>query len=206
MSSVSVNPPVPPLSTPAIAPSPETKSATALLSQAASGFVGALKEITATAFALVILALSVLMLHSMFQQSADNWDKKKDILLYTLPLLSAVIGHYFGRVPAERRAEAAEKSGAEAAAVAGQAARVAGEAQRQHDERVQQIQYAHKRMAEAKASIDRIRNRSSAGPRPFRESGVASFSSPGVPSAIPPNQELAELESVSELLSDPWPS
>jgi len=202
MSTTIVNAPVPPLSQPA--ETPETKPAQAIWSQAASGIVGAIKEMTATGFALVILVLSVLMLYSMFFTSADSWERKKDILLYTLPLLSAIIGHYFGRVPAERRAEAAEKTGAEMASMAGQANRAAGEAHRQNEERGREIRYAHKRMAQAKESVDRTLKQLSAGPRTFRESAVASFSMPATPGA-PTSSVLGELESVSKLLSDPWP-
>jgi hypothetical protein len=68
-----------------------------------------LKEGTSSVIALVILGVTMNVLLSTFG-AADNYEKKKDILLYALPLLGAVIGYYFGRLPAERRAEVAEKN------------------------------------------------------------------------------------------------
>jgi hypothetical protein len=37
------------------------------------------------------------------------FSRKKDVLLYALSLLGVVVGYYFGRVPAEKRADEAEK-------------------------------------------------------------------------------------------------
>jgi len=42
--------------------------------------------------------------------SADLYGREKDVLQFVLPILGTVLGYYFGRVPAERRAESAEQT------------------------------------------------------------------------------------------------
>lgn len=87
-------------------------------------FLTGLKEVVTALLALTLLALCAYMLVHTFNlgaQKADAGDedavkslqdaftRAKDVLLYALSLLGAVIGYYFGRVPAELHAQSAQK-------------------------------------------------------------------------------------------------
>jgi hypothetical protein len=122
-----------------------------------------LKEGTTTVIALVILGITMGLLISTFR-AAVTYEEKKDILLYALPLLGAVTGYYFGRVPAERRAEVAEESLGEAnktahdsAAAAKEAQNRADEANQRKDEAGREKDEAQKKMKEAKVVLERAR-------------------------------------------------
>jgi hypothetical protein len=81
-----------------------------------------LHEAFAVALASTIVIVTVWMIMSTFTSGAATWDEKqaalhkeayerqKDLLLYGLSLLGTVTGYYFGRVPAERRADSAQQS------------------------------------------------------------------------------------------------
>src|SRR4051812_9627181 len=80
------------------------------------GSLPGLKEIIAAVLALGIAAVALVLLVATFvaagktgPQAIDVFGRKKDVLQFVLPILGAVIGYYFGRVPAERRAEQAEQ-------------------------------------------------------------------------------------------------
>jgi hypothetical protein len=78
------------------------------------------KEIVTAIMALAIAAFTIYMLLSAFATAGrivsadaakpveDAFAREKDILLYSLSLFGAVIGYYFGRVPAELHASRAE--------------------------------------------------------------------------------------------------
>jgi len=74
-----------------------------------------LRELVTAILALTILVVTVMLLRRTFdiggQSDAlkDAFTREKDILQYGLSLLGAVIGYYFGRVPAELHAQAAQK-------------------------------------------------------------------------------------------------
>ena len=85
---------------------------------------GPIREIMATVIALVILAVTLWMLYDTYlvardslgdltepqaRAALDAYSRQRDVLAVALALLGAVIGYYFGRVPAERRADRAEK-------------------------------------------------------------------------------------------------
>ena len=61
------------------------------------------------ALAIVVVALWMLLDVHHLRPDADHlsYQRKKDVLLLTLGFLGTVTGYYFGRVPAERHADAA---------------------------------------------------------------------------------------------------
>jgi hypothetical protein len=67
------------------------------------------KEAGSTAVALAIVAVTLFLIYQTFQAAPDSAGKK-DVLLIAVSLLGTVTGYYFGRVPSERRAEAAEET------------------------------------------------------------------------------------------------
>jgi hypothetical protein len=76
-----------------------------------------LKEGVASVLALAIAAVALVLLVLTFISAKNNgtgavaaFGRQKDVLQFILPILGTVIGYYFGRVPAERRAEVAEQS------------------------------------------------------------------------------------------------
>jgi type II secretory pathway component PulM len=97
-----------------------------------------LRELVAGALAASVAGVTLFMLVRVFRSageplSPEAYARQKDLMLYGLALLGTVMGYYFGRIPAERRAEHAEAAAEEAraqaaetaAAVAREAARVA---------------------------------------------------------------------------------
>lgn len=82
---------------------------------AISGFI---KELITAAVSVVIVALGGYMLWVVFLGGAPAlapemlaaYNRQKDILMLVLGLLGTVMGYYFGRVPAELRAQKAEQS------------------------------------------------------------------------------------------------
>jgi hypothetical protein len=93
------------------APTPTPASGTSTFHE---GFTAAL--------AFVISAIAIWMLYKTFMagsaifkgpeatQLKEAYDRQKDVMQYGLALLGTVTGYYLGRVPAERRAEAAQQS------------------------------------------------------------------------------------------------
>lgn len=77
------------------------------------------KEIVTAAIALAIVATLIGLLWLGFSEGKDLQDNQKYIIGIALSLAGTVTGYYFGRVPAEKRAETAEK--AEGAAKEGKA-------------------------------------------------------------------------------------
>lgn len=118
----------PPASPPA-PPSPPAKP----------GWAAGLRELMTALIAAVIVLVSGWMLVVTFQDAGavsgldppqlearkplleQAFAQRKDVMLYALSLLGTVLGYYFGRVPAERRAEKAEEARGEAQASANQA-------------------------------------------------------------------------------------
>lgn len=87
-------------------------------------FLTGLKEIITALLAVTVLVVCAYMLVRTFNLGAsridvgdddtvksmqDAFSRAKDVLLYALSLLGAVIGYYFGRVPAELHAQSAQK-------------------------------------------------------------------------------------------------
>jgi hypothetical protein len=90
--------------------------------------------------ALILLVLTFTAAGKSGSSALVAFGRDKEILQYVLPILGTVLGYYFGRVPAERRAEQAEQSASGAqehadslqhSAVQASAAREAAEQQAQ---------------------------------------------------------------------------
>jgi hypothetical protein len=88
-------------------PQPTTPAGQLALEAEAPSWLTGLREGTTTLIALVIVAVTMILLWRTFA-TANGFQEEKDVLLYTLPLLGTILGYYFGRVPAERRAEVSE--------------------------------------------------------------------------------------------------
>ena len=83
-------------------------------------FTNDVKELVTTLLALGIAGVTMYMLFVAFRGAAsatpDAFNRQKDLLLYSLSLFGAVIGYYFGRVPAELHAQQATAQAAKAQA------------------------------------------------------------------------------------------
>ena len=111
-----------------------------------------LREVTTTVIAMVILAVSIYMMLKTFAGAGGNFEQMKDIMLYALPILGTVMGYYFGRVPAERRAEASEKESQQAQVTAQNATAQALQTQQQAEQKTQQVKLAMERVRAQVAS------------------------------------------------------
>ena len=127
------------------------------------GWTVGLREIMASAIEALVVTLSCLMLWRVFvlggeaNADVDAYSRQKDVMLYGLTLLGTVLGYYFGRVPAERRAEHAEAAAGDAHAAAASAASIADEAQRQAREEAAKKEAAQSKVADAREAVTRIR-------------------------------------------------
>ena len=65
------------------------------------------KEAGSAVIALAVVVVTLTLLYQTFHAAADT-QGKKDVLLIAVSLLGTVTGYYFGRVPSELRAQAAE--------------------------------------------------------------------------------------------------
>jgi hypothetical protein len=99
---------------------------------------------TTTAIAALVVLAALTLMWRTFSAPPD-FAQKKDVMLYGLTILGTVIGYYFGRVPAERRAEASERKSNEA-----QAQREALQAAQAKDE-------AARKLEQAKAGVERAK-------------------------------------------------
>ena len=83
-------------------------------------FTSDVKELVTTVLALAIAGVTVYMLLVVFRGAANAtpevFARQKDLLLCSLSLFGAVIGYYFGRVPAELHAQQATAQAAKAQA------------------------------------------------------------------------------------------
>lgn len=157
-------------------------------------WMAGLREITTTLIALVILTITMILVMRTFGAAGDDFEKMKDVLLYVLPILGTVMGYYFGRVPAERRAEASEHKADQAQVTAQAATQQVSQVQTQTQQKLQQAKVGVERAQaklEAAAGASATRGR---GGEAGLQVGAARVSASEA-SAI-----LAELESVSKLL------
>ncbi len=81
------------------------------LRRLATAGMGLLKEGTTTIIAISVAAVSLWMLSEAFSETTLSAEKK-EVMTHGLSLLGVVMGYYFGRSPAERRAESAEDAAA----------------------------------------------------------------------------------------------
>lgn len=192
--------------------SQETKAATTKTSQAPASaatttppielppepkyeWMAATREITTTVIALTILGISVYMMLSTFSAASD-FSQMKDVLLYALPILGTVMGYYFGRVPAERRAEASDQRAGAAQITAQNATAQATEVQNRTDQKLHEVKVAVER---AKAKIEEAE----ADTPPQANRGRGGVLSPeGGSQANTTNRSsaLAELNGISKML------
>jgi hypothetical protein len=92
-------------------------------------FVQPLHEAMAAIIGLAVLIVAIWMLCNTFEAAGcamvgangsvdtakvDAFNRLKDIMLYGVTLLGTVLGYYFGRVPAELRAQQAQQNAAQA--------------------------------------------------------------------------------------------
>lgn len=113
------------------------------------------KETVATIIALLVTVLTMWMLYSTYIDAGEKLQvteqnlrqdevykeneklrlerqsSRKDVLLLSLGLFGTVMGYYFGRVPAERRAEKAEDSAERSESTARKAVQTATQAEQQ---------------------------------------------------------------------------
>lgn len=101
-----------------------------------------LRESVPAAIALAILVVALWMLvrvHQLPKGELEVYHREKDILLLALGFLGTVTGYYFGRVPAERHADAARDAAKSAQAreqeVRRKAHRGLSDIQRKHNDR-----------------------------------------------------------------------
>ncbi len=143
--------------------------------------------------ALVLLILTFAAGSKSGTASVGAFGREKDVLQFVLPILGTVLGYYFGRVPAERRAEHAEQtaSGAQRqnesmqrAAVTADTGRAAAELQAQNVR------------ADAKATATRIQTALAGGaPRATLGARPEAAGQPDVA------QALAEIQALQDRLN-----
>lgn len=127
-------------------------AAQAALAAKAPTWLVVLREVTTTFIAIVIVIVSMRMVWLTFNESVDPaFQRMKDILLLALPLLGTILGYYFGRVPAERRAEASEQKASAAQQTAQSATDHAVQTQQQTTEKLHNVKVAVER---AKAKLE----------------------------------------------------
>jgi len=126
----------------------------------------------------------------------------KDVMLYGLTILGSVIGFYFGRVPAERRAEAAEDSRNSAEKTARKAQTTANDAQRQLADQTRETQEAQKKLNLAKTGIAKVTAtiRAAAGAPPSGGGGLLGGDEAGKGVRDTSMEAYAELEALSRIL------
>lgn len=80
--------------------------------KAATDWGANLREWTTTVIGLGVSLVSLYMLWLTFKAAGDSstFAQKSQVMQYGLSLVGVVLGYYFGRVPLERRVEAAETS------------------------------------------------------------------------------------------------
>lgn len=157
-----------------------------------------LREVTTTAIAVVIVAVTLVLLWRTFDAAAGDFEKKKAVMLYGLTILGTVVGYYFGRVPAERRAEASERKASEAQATATTATTAAAQSQQQVVQTAQEKEEATKKLAEAKAGVEKAKAALAPPGAPGRKT-LGGAPEPGAP-ADGSREAYVELEVLSRLL------
>jgi hypothetical protein len=159
-----------------------------------------LREVTTTAIALVILALSVFMMLKTFASAGGDFQKMKDVMLYVLPILGTVMGYYFGWVPAEGRAEASEKKAGEAQATAQNATVEALQTRQQTEQKMQQVKLAMERVMAQVAGGDGASEDEGRSDLMRATRGGAAGGGSGTRSAGKNAALLSELDAISRML------
>ena len=181
--------------------SPETADANKDKTGNSTASVGALpwlKEAVTSVLALAIAAVTLLLLVLTFEGAKKSgtaavaaFTRQKDVLQFVLPILGTVLGYYFGRVPAERRAEAAEQS---ASGSQKQAAALQQSAAKADTERTAAELQTEQTRTDTKDTMGRVRE---------ALTGAAPPVLGGPPTAAQPNVEraLAEINALDARMS-----
>jgi hypothetical protein len=156
-----------------------------------------LKESMTSLLAAAIVVVALALLWRTFTAGGGSgksapsiFARDKDVLQYILPILGTVIGYYFGRVPAERRAEKAEQTatGAQKQAESStESAARANVAQATAEQQTQQLR------ADTRATLTRVQNALTGNARSVLSAG-------GVPAADT-QLALAELRALDDRLN-----
>jgi hypothetical protein len=115
-----------------------------------------LREWTTTILACAVVAVTLGMLLATFLEATD-FASRKDVMLYGLPILGSILGYYFGRVPAERRAEAAEKERDQVQATAHRAVANAGSARAQSEQHARESQDAKEKLSRLAGGVEQVK-------------------------------------------------
>jgi hypothetical protein len=115
-----------------------------------------LREWTTTILACAVVAVTLGMLLATFLEATD-FASRKDVMLYGLPILGSILGYYFGRVPAERRAEAAEKDRDQVQATAHRAVANAGSARAQSEQHARESQDAKEKLSRLAGGVEQVK-------------------------------------------------
>jgi hypothetical protein len=154
-----------------------------------------LREITSTVLAVAIVMISLTLLSRTFAVAGD-FQSKKDVMLYGLTILGTVVGYYFGRVPAERRAEASEETAKKAHNAASDATAAAAQAQQRATRIAQDKEEVAKKLVAAKSGVEKVKAALAPAAGAQRKGFVDGLSEPGAPAA----EAFLELEVLSRLL------
>ncbi len=137
---------------------------------------------------------------AQLDQQQNARDQRKDILLIAVGILGTVTGYYFGRTPAERRAEGAERHAKRATEESRAATRQAGQASERADEQRRGRDQAQQRLHEAKRGIKRIAER--LDPAAQQARATLGTGGPPSPAAADLLEARTELEALAESLPD----
>jgi len=136
---------------------------------------------------------------AQLEQQNEARDQRKSILLVAVGILGTVTGYYFGRTPAEKRAERAERNAQRVATESGAVHREVGQARERAAEDRQNREHADQRLKEAKRGIKRISDRLS----PVSQQARATLGGGGTPA--PAAAELLEAKTELDALADSLP-
>ena len=123
---------------------------------------------------------------------------QKDIMLVAIGLFGSVLGYYFGRVPAEHRAERAESAAAAAEATATTAVASASMAEARAGGERQEREKADRKVEDARRTTEAILPTLSSGPR---QRGTLSPERGGGGSDTEPSAAAAQLQALLDRLS-----
>ncbi len=173
-----------------------------------------IREIVATLMAVTILALATWMLSltyltagkvkedlaaspEIMQLHERAYTRQKDIMIYVFGLLGTVLGYYFGRVPAERRAERAENAAEQAQDNTSAAVRVADRAKEEARIKSQGKDVVDKKLLDVKETLKRIQE----GVEPGRSGGRLALGAEATDDAPSADRTYMEIDALLQRLN-----
>lgn len=111
------------------------------------GFTAMLAGIITVVVMGILVSIAVVAFQNVSLAALAGFERLKDVLSISLSLFGTVLGYYFGRVPADKRADTADKRADEAQSQAASSNKA-----------------AEKQKEEFKAELDRIMNNPPLGP------------------------------------------